>query len=219
MALTGRRQNLVPATGQATLYRGVRSEVPQSHGTRRTDHQKTSGHRLDNKQTQEEIRGSVARRVREAGFEIEVLVRDITRHPSQDVLRWKDLDLQRLRRGYYQAFHSGFPCTTVSKALHKLSHMYKIWPLRSRRLMRGLPTNTPQQQRTCRLHDQLQEASVQAMHAILAQARRTGMATAGGLENPQDPGQHPYPSFWIKPNSIHLKNQLEVEQVDFPMGA
>ena len=77
--------------------------------------------------------GAVQDMAAQQGVDVEVSARDTVRHRSHDI-RWrKVLDIARLLSGYYQAFHAGYPCTTVSRVGFRKPHAYGICPLRSRR--------------------------------------------------------------------------------------
>ena len=104
----------------------------------------------------------------------------------------------QLRRWCYSglvfAIVGGFPCCTVSRARHRPGGPP---PLRSRQYLFGLPGLSSHHRQQC---DRGSELFLRTMDL------GRGVTSCGGvcvLENPQDPGHAPYPSFWATPQWKH----------------
>ena len=125
------------------------------------------------------------------GIRVEPREFDLTRPAHDgggDVFAYADAHLESARRGEVDIFHAGFPCSSFSRARFNRPGVLGPPPVRSRAHPRGLPGNTPAQQREAELGDKLADASLLMARAVQASARLRGVPAAATPENPDDPG-------------------------------
>jgi hypothetical protein len=105
-------------------------------------------------------------------------------------------DLERAKRGEIQGYHSGFVCSSFSRARFRSGGPP---PVRDRDHPLGLPSNDLNQRLEAVRGNLMVSRSVVMCQATLKGGRSFGRNHTATVENPDDPGTAPFPSAFILP--------------------
>ena len=100
--------------------------------------------------------------------------------------------------GHFDGFHSGFPCSSFSRARFRPGGPP---PVRDRQFLRGRPSNSRAQQLEAEKGALLATRSAAMVRAVQSGGKKRGLCCTATLENPADPGKDPCPSAWLLPAS------------------
>ena len=150
---------------------------------------------------------------REAGLVVKALAYDPVVDPAHDLT--SPALVRELRglcsSGDVMGSFAGPPCSTVSRARHRaLGGRRGPRPLRSRdEPLLPLPELSETERRACALGTHLFLLCLELFTRVHL---RGGWA---GQEHPQDPGRHPFPSFWIAQEVVEWISEFGLHVVSF----
>ena len=141
----------------------------------------------------EAISAAAARR----GIKVRVINRDILRDGT-DLLADEPFssDFTAALNGHFDGFHSGFPCSSFSRARFRPGGPP---PARNRQHLRGCPSNSRVQLLEAEKGTLLATRSAAMVRAVQLGRKKRGLRCTATLENPADPGVDSYPSAWLLP--------------------
>ena len=143
------------------------------------------------------------------GIKVRIIKRDI-RLGGIDLLADEPFttDLLAASDGQFDGFHSGFPCSSFSRARFRPGGPP---PVRDRQHLRGRPSNSRAQQLEAERGTLLATRSAVMVRAIQFGAKKRGLRCTATLENPADPGVDPYPSAWLLPALADIVTEPDVK--------
>jgi hypothetical protein len=111
--------------------------------------------------------------------------------PYNTHLRWA-------ARGYIDAYHAGFPCSTFSRLRHRAAEGLP-GPVRSKEEPYGLKENTPRQQESCDVGTILASRSIDIASKVAESRRLSTVPAIATLENPPPSTVEGHLSAWELP--------------------
>ena len=137
---------------------------------------------------------------------------DLEREPPIDLLdemTQREI-LARARSGYWQGVHTSPPCATWSRVLYlALAEGWGPRPYRSREALYGLPDLEPARARRCR------DGTAMLLFALQVEAAVVRAGGSATREHPADPGEPPYPSSWILPETLDFNRAVGAVTFEF----